>query len=52
MALVQQQPIIFNKSIKENILFDLEFDEDLYNETIKVCQLRSDLESLLNGDQT
>jgi ATP-binding cassette subfamily C (CFTR/MRP) protein 1 len=41
-----------NKSIKENILFGSEYDEARYNETIKICQLRRDLEILPGGDLT
>ena len=41
-----------NKSIRENILFGTEYDEDRYNETIKICQLRRDLEILPGGDMT
>lgn len=52
MALVQQTPWILNKSIRENILFGSEYDEDKYTETIKICQLRRDLEILPGGDQT
>jgi len=37
MALVQQTPWILNKSIRENILFGSDYDEDRYNETIKIC---------------
>jgi len=50
MALVQQTPWILNKSIKDNILFGSEYDEARYNETIKICQLRRDLEILPGGD--
>lgn len=52
MALVQQTPWILNKSIKDNILFGLEYNEDRYKETIKICQLRRDLEILPGGDLT
>lgn len=50
MALVQQTPWILNKSIRENILFGNEYDEDKYNETLKICQLRRDMEILPGGD--
>lgn len=41
-----------NKSIKDNILFASDYDETRYNETIKICQLRRDLEILPGGDMT
>jgi ABC-type multidrug transport system fused ATPase/permease subunit len=34
---VQQNPWIQNKTIKENILFGLPFDEAKYEETIDIC---------------
>jgi len=49
---VQQQPWIQNKSIKENILFGIEYDEARYKETIKICELKRDLEILPAGDLT
>lgn len=52
MALVQQTPWILNTSIRENILFGLEYDERRYKETIKICQLTRDLAILPGGDLT
>lgn len=52
IALVQQTPWILNKSIKENIIFGSEYDEEKYKETIKICQLKRDLEILPGGDLT
>ena len=52
MAYVQQQPWIQNKSIKENILFGIEYNEARYKETIKICELKRDLEILPAGDLT
>lgn len=52
ISLVQQHPWIQNKSIKDNILFGSRFDPVKYAETIKICQLKRDLEILPSGDQT
>ena len=52
MSYVQQVPWIQNKTIKENILFGEELDEDKYQETIEICQLSRDLEILPAGDKT
>ncbi|CDW72862.1 canalicular multispecific organic anion transporter 1 [Stylonychia lemnae] len=52
VAYVQQNPWIQNKTIRENILFGQEYDEDKYQETIDICQLSRDLEILPSGDQT
>lgn len=48
----QQIPWIQNKSIRENILFGLEYDQAKYEETIKICELTRDLEILPNLDET
>ena len=37
LSYVQQSPWIQNKTIRENILFGLELDEERYAETIKLC---------------
>jgi ABC-type multidrug transport system fused ATPase/permease subunit len=52
VSYVQQQPWIQNKSIKNNILFGLPYDEDKYKETIKICELKRDLQILPAGDET
>ena len=52
ISYVQQIPWIQNKTIRDNILFGLNLDEDRYNRTIEICQLASDLEMLPGGDLT
>ena len=52
LAYVAQEAWIFNATLRENILFGLEFDADKYEEVLKVCSLKQDLEILPNGDQT
>ena len=39
-------------TIRENILFGAEFNQVKYDETIKICQLKRDLEILPAGDLT
>src|SRR3954453_12443675 len=41
-----------NASIRDNILFDLSFDDDRYNKVLNVCALNSDLETFEFGDKT
>ena len=50
ISLVQQSPWIQNQTIKDNILFGEEYDPIKYAETIKICQLKRDLEILPSGD--
>lgn len=39
-------------TIKNNILFESEYDEQKYNKVVEVCQLKTDFEMFLDGDQT
>ncbi|CAG8706574.1 22409_t:CDS:10 [Dentiscutata erythropus] len=43
---------LLNDTLKENILFGNECDDERYQEVIHVCALRRDLEWLSNGDMT
>lgn len=43
---------IQNVSVRENILFGSEYDEEFYNRVIDACALRADLDIFPNGDQT
>ncbi|CDO92972.1 unnamed protein product [Kluyveromyces dobzhanskii CBS 2104] len=52
LAYCPQQPWIMNASLKDNILFGYKYDEAMYNETIKACQLLPDMKILPDGDQT
>lgn len=52
ISFCSQHPWIFNATLKENILFNKEYDEERYLKVIKVCALEDDLKLLLNGDQT
>ena len=52
MAYLAQQPWIQNATVRENIVFGAKDDDRRYNEVLDVCQLRSDLKVLPNGDAT
>lgn len=47
-----QTPWLQQKSIKDNILFGEEFDEERYEATLEACALVPDLDILEDGDQT
>ena len=51
-AFAPQQAWIQNASVRDNILFGKEFDEQRYNDTVKVSELESDLDMLPGGDAT
>ena len=52
IAYVQQTPWIENKTIRDNILFDLPLDKERYVDTIQICELERDLQILGCGDLT
>ena len=52
IAYAAQQAWCFNATLKDNILFGREYDEEKYEQVIWACSLRQDLEILPNGDQT
>jgi len=43
LAYVEQEPIIFPGTVRENILFGAPFNEDLYDSVLNSCCLRDDL---------
>ncbi|KAM3452335.1 hypothetical protein MY3296_004626 [Beauveria thailandica] len=51
-AFVSQPPWIEDCTIKENICFGYDFDEDRYRKVLHACALTHDLETLSNGDLT
>lgn len=51
-AYVPQAAWLRNASIKDNILFNLPYDEARYQKTLEVCALISDLEILEDGDES
>ncbi|KAJ2212656.1 hypothetical protein EV179_004482 [Coemansia sp. RSA 487] len=52
IALVEQTPWIMNGSLRENILFGREYDQEFYNKVIFSCALSDDISNWKNGDQT
>ncbi|KAG8216833.1 P-loop containing nucleoside triphosphate hydrolase protein [Butyriboletus roseoflavus] len=51
-AYVPQTAWLRNASIKDNILFNLPYDEERYKKTLKACALESDLLILEDGDES
>lgn len=47
-----QEPWIFNGSIKENIVYDEQWDESRYQQVLDKCALLDDLKHLPAGDET
>ncbi|KAJ3587403.1 hypothetical protein NHX12_011001 [Muraenolepis orangiensis] len=51
-AYVSQQAWILNDSLKENILFGKEYDQEKYSAVLEACCLMPDLADLPHGDMT
>ena len=52
ISYVNQQPWVMTDTVKNNILFNNEFNEDRYNKVVSVCELENDFNELANGDKT
>ncbi|PQE07873.1 ABC transporter protein [Rutstroemia sp. NJR-2017a WRK4] len=52
IAYVSQIPWIENNTVQGNILFGLPMDKERYNNVIEACAMTTDLELLIDGDQT
>ncbi|KAM3143255.1 hypothetical protein pb186bvf_004587 [Paramecium bursaria] len=52
IAYVSQKPWIQNSTLKENILFGNEFDQEKYDAVLRYSCLIDDLNILMQGDQT
>lgn len=47
-----QIPFLVHATVRDNILFGKPWDEEKYNQTVRLCCLASDLEMLIAGDLT
>jgi len=52
VAYISQQPWIFSASIKQNILFGNDFDQEKFDKIVEVCSLKKDLELLPFAENT
>lgn len=52
LAYAPQQPWVMNASLKDNILFHTPFDADWFEEVLRVCELKADIATLVNGVDT
>ncbi|KAJ3337882.1 Canalicular multispecific organic anion transporter 2 [Gonapodya sp. JEL0774] len=52
VAYVSQVAWIMNASLRDNVIFGNEWDEEWYNKVIDACALRSDFKILPGGDDT
>ena len=52
ISYVKQQPWVMTDTVKNNILFNNDFNEDRYSKVVSVCELENDFNELANGDKT
>ncbi|XP_030837938.1 multidrug resistance-associated protein 5 [Strongylocentrotus purpuratus] len=52
LAYVAQEAWIFNATVQENILFGTRMDAKRYDAVLTACSLKTDMEILMDGDQT
>lgn len=52
VAYAPQQAWIFAGTLRENILFSSDFDEERYNQVLYACSLHTDIQALSDGDMT
>ena len=52
LAYVEQQPVIFSDTVRNNITFGKPFDKKEYERVVKVACLQSDFRILSEGDRT
>jgi ABC-type transport system involved in cytochrome bd biosynthesis fused ATPase/permease subunit len=52
VAYAPQSPWLMSATIRENILFGEEYDEERYYKVVKACALLTDLQTLEYGDKT
>lgn len=51
-AYINQEAFLLNDSLKNNILFGKEYNQEKYEKILDICQLRPDIEMLPGGDET
>lgn len=52
ISYASQEPWVFGGSIRQNIIFGLEFDKKKYDEVVRVCALKRDFMLLPHADRT
>ena len=52
IAYANQQAWIQNMTLKDNVLFGKEFNQERYSQSLKVCELEQDILMLPAGDMT
>jgi ATP-binding cassette subfamily C (CFTR/MRP) protein 1 len=52
VSYISQLPWIQNATLRNNIIFNLDYEEIKYNKIIDLCELKNDLQSLVGGDMT
>ena len=52
VSYISQIPWIQNATLRNNIIFNKEYDDSTYNKTLELCELTNDLQNLIGGELT
>ena len=52
LSYASQQPWVMTETVRNNIIFNNEFDEEKYSQVVSVCELEKDFMEFPNGDKT
>ena len=52
LSYTNQQPWVMTDTVKNNIIFNNDFNEDRYTSVVSVCELENDFFEFANGDKT
>ena len=52
LSYFSQQPWVMTDTVKNNIIFNNEYNEEKYRQVVSVCELENDIFEFANGDKT
>ena len=52
LAIITQDAFLINNTLRQNVVFGMDFDREKYDRVLDICQLRADISMLPGGDLT